>query len=91
MKKAILKAEKGVIELELGIQDDFISFLKVTGDFFIYPEEALEILEIKMLTTKLDDNSIREKMSQIYAEENLITPGITIENWVELFMLAINS
>lgn len=91
MKKAILKAEKGIIELELNIQTNSISYLKITGDFFIHPEEALEIFETKMLGVKLNESNIREKIAKIYGEENLITPGITIDNWVELFMKAINS
>ena len=32
-----------------------INSIKITGDFFLYPEESLETLEVNLIGTKLEE------------------------------------
>jgi lipoate-protein ligase A len=43
-------------------QDCTISSIRITGDFFIYPEESLDKLEAALIGTKLDRYAIRQRV-----------------------------
>lgn len=91
MKSVIIKAEKGVIELEMEIIDNKLRNVRITGDFFIHPEQALEELENVLTGVKAEITVIQDKITQLYKNQNITTPGITMENWTELFQKAIES
>ncbi len=90
MKKATHRTQKGLIEIELSIENDCLSSLKITGDFFIYPEEALEIIEQTLTNLKIDQALIEEQITGIYEQHKISTPGITIDDWVTVIMKAVN-
>lgn len=90
MKKATLRTKKGLIEVELSIENNRMSTLKITGDFFIYPEEALEIIEQELLGITLDKEQLKNKIEGIYKQQQISTPGITIDDWVTVILKAIN-
>ena len=62
----IHKAQKLIkILLEYNDQEDskkFINSIKITGDFFLYPEESLEYLEAQLKGTILDRDMLKEKI-----------------------------
>jgi len=91
MKFARFKAEKGVIEIELSHKEEKITKIKITGDFFIYPEEAIEIIENTLRNSHIDRITITEKLKELYEQEGITTPGIKIEDWVTVIFLAIDS
>ena len=91
MKFARFKAEKGVIEVELSHDEVKITEVKITGDFFIYPEEASEFIEAALRNTQTDTNAITEKLKEVYMKEEITTPGIKIADWVTVIFLAIDS
>ncbi len=86
MKRASLRTQKGVIEVELDLQDNKISTLKITGDFFVYPEEALEQFEEQLVGLPLDQEKLYHQISEIYSNKKISTPGITIDDWVQVIL-----
>ncbi len=86
MKRASLRTQKGIIEIELDLQYNKISSLKITGDFFVYPEEALEQFEEQLVGLPLDQEKLYHKISEIYSNEKISTPGITIDDWVQVIL-----
>ena len=62
----IYKTEKLIkILLEYNDQEDskkIINSIKITGDFFLYPEESLEYLEAQLKGTVLDRYKLKEKI-----------------------------
>ncbi len=90
MKNATLRTKKGLIEVELSIENNRMSTLKITGDFFIYPEEALEIIEQELLGITIDKEQLINKIEEIYKKQQISTPGITINDWVTVILKAIN-
>ena len=64
--KTITKLEK-LLKIELKFQEKtrHIHSIKITGDFFVHPEEAIEILEASLVGIKLEKESLRNKISYI--------------------------
>jgi lipoate---protein ligase len=64
----IYKTQKLIkILLEYNDQEDskkIINSIKITGDFFLYPEESLEYLEAQLKGTILDREMLKEKMDK---------------------------
>ena len=58
------------------IYDEKIQDLKILGDFFIYPDEGLEIIEKELIGVKLDLNSIEEKINHTVKKNNIEMIGI---------------
>ncbi len=65
MKRAhnIYKSQKLIrIMLEYDETENTINWITIAGDFFLYPEEALETLEAGLIGTKLDRETLKQKI-----------------------------
>jgi lipoate---protein ligase len=61
----IYKSEKLIkILLEYEEHTKIINSIKITGDFFLYPEENLDKLEVNLIGTKLEKNTIEQKIKE---------------------------
>ncbi len=62
--KIITKLEK-LLKIELKFQEKtrHIHSIKITGDFFVHPEETIETLEASLVGIKLEKESLRNKIS----------------------------
>ena len=61
----IYKSEKLIkIFLEYDERTKIINSIKITGDFFLYPEESLDELEINLIGTKLEENVVKQKIEK---------------------------
>lgn len=60
----IYKSKK-LIKISLEYTDSkIISSIRITGDFFLYPEETLDQIEASLIGTKMDRNSIKETIEK---------------------------
>ena len=69
MKKAhnIYKSKKLVkISLEYDEDSKIINSITITGDFFLYPEETLDELEVNLIGTKLGKDEIKQKIREMF-------------------------
>ena len=59
----IFKAKK-LIKISMSYDDkkNVIDSIKITGDFFIHPEETIETLESNLVDTKLERNEVSKKV-----------------------------
>ena len=67
MKKAhnIYKSKKLVkISFEYDEDSKIINSITITGDFFLYPEETLDELEVNLIGTKLGKDEIKQKIEK---------------------------
>jgi lipoate---protein ligase len=65
MRKAhnIYKSEKLIrIMLEYDEIKNTISSITISGDFFLYPEEALEILEANLVGKRLEKETLKQEI-----------------------------
>ncbi len=67
MKKAhnVFKSQKLIkITLQYDEISNTIHSIKITGDFFLYPEDGLDKLESDLIDTKLEKNSLIQKIQK---------------------------
>ena len=80
----IYKTQKLIkILLEYNNREDgkkIINSIKITGDFFLYPEESLEYLEAQLKGTILDRDKLKEKIDKCL--ENSEAFGFDTESMV---------
>ncbi len=50
------------IMLEYDETENTINWITIAGDFFLYPEEALEILEAALIGTRLDRETLKQEI-----------------------------
>ncbi|MDQ5830906.1 MAG: hypothetical protein M3269_01415, partial [Thermoproteota archaeon] len=50
------------IMLEYDETENTINWITIAGDFFLYPEEALETLEAGLIGTKLDRETLKQEI-----------------------------
>lgn len=80
--KSVYKVPNGKllkISLEYNDNNKQISNLHITGDFFIYPEEAIEIIEKQLINTKLNKKILKEKINDIIKENKIEFIGLNPE------------
>lgn len=88
MGYAEFKAPKGVIKVELELANDAISQVSISGDFFMYPEDALERLEQTLVGIKADRESLLAAVQRFYGSTGAQTPMVEPEHWVEAILRA---
>ena len=88
MGYAEFKAPKGVIKVELELTDNAISQVSISGDFFMYPEDALERLEEALVGVKADRESLLGAVKLFYSSTGAQTPMVEPEHWVEAILRA---
>jgi hypothetical protein len=65
MKRAhnVYKSQKLIrIMLEYDERENTINWISVAGDFFLYPEEALETLEAGLIGSKLERETLKQQI-----------------------------
>ncbi|MBS3815282.1 MAG: lipoate--protein ligase family protein [Hadesarchaea archaeon] len=83
------KAPKGVIKVQLKIEDSEICSIKLTGDFFMYPEEALSKFEDFLQGTEVEEGELRSTVKEFYNSSDIKTPMIGPEHWVKAILGAV--
>jgi lipoate-protein ligase A len=53
--------------------------IRITGDFFVYPEEAIELIEKKLRDTAIDQEVLLKKISLIISENHIQFIGLNAE------------
>ncbi len=91
LKYAEFKAPKGVIKVELELSKDVISEISLSGDFFLYPEEAIERLEEALSGVRADRDSLLAAVREFYNSSGAKTPMLEPEHWVEAILKAAGS
>ncbi len=76
MKRIDYKVEKGkLIRLEVKIIDNKIKFIKIYGDFFVYPETAIFAIEKFLINKKI--SGMDKKLSNFIKKENIKIIGFS--------------
>lgn len=88
MVYAEFKAPKGVIKVELELAGGKISRISISGDFFMYPEEAIEKLEQALVGTEASREPLLMTVQSFYEKTGAKTPMLEPEHWVEAILRA---
>jgi lipoate-protein ligase A len=67
------------ISLEFDEKNNVIRNIRITGDFFAYPEEAIELMETKLRNTVIEKELLQEKISSIITQYHIQFIGLNAE------------
>jgi lipoate-protein ligase A len=77
--KSVYKVPNGKllkIYLEYDDEKNIIINIKITGDFFAYPEESIDIIEKELTKTPLDKEILENKINQLIIDNNFEFIGL---------------
>lgn len=84
MLRAEHKAEGGkLIKVQISVENKRISSIKITGDFFMYPEEAIEDLEKVLVGRVIDEKIITETIKRFIGEKGVTLLGASPEDFAK--------
>ena len=77
---------KKLIQVQLSFDDEKneIHSVRITGDFFLYPEDSLELLETNLVGVKLDRNILKKRIEESLS--NSQTFGFDSESLAEAIL-----
>ena len=75
------------ISLEYDKKKNVITNIRITGDFFAYPEEAIELLEKKLQNTVLDQVVLLDTISSLIAKNHIQFIGVNAEGLTQGIMM----
>ncbi len=83
--KNVVKLDKLVkIELVYGQKSNDIHSIKITGDFFLHPEETIEVLEEGLRGSKLEREDVRNKIQSILKDSQFY--GFDVESLADAIL-----
>ncbi|MBU4491127.1 MAG: lipoate--protein ligase family protein [Euryarchaeota archaeon] len=89
IKRGIHKSKGGLIRSFVTIENGIIKDISISGDFFLFPEEALfKILE-QLKGTPAKREKIQRNIEKTYEKENIQSPGTTPSGFTESIMKAL--
>ena len=82
LKKITYKIPGGkLLRVSVDIEDGIIKSIKITGDFFLYPEESIEVLEKSLQGATLE--SAEEILNSKVEEMGIKMIGVSVKDIVE--------
>jgi lipoate-protein ligase A len=85
---AEFKAPKGLIKVEVELAGDKIFRISISGDFFMYPEEALERFERALIGSKVYRENLLKIVEDFFESTGARTPMVEPEHWAEAILRA---
>ncbi len=83
-----VKARKGLIRARVEVSGGRIVDARLTGDFFLYPEDALWGLEERLRGTSVNREAIRRVVEGFLEETGARLVGSTVDDFVEAIYCA---
>ncbi|MEM2699198.1 MAG: lipoate protein ligase C-terminal domain-containing protein [Candidatus Bathyarchaeia archaeon] len=89
----VLKAEHKVeggklIKVQLEREDNKIKAIKITGDFFMHPEELIDELEKSLIGCSIEESAITEIIKRFIEEKGVILLGVAPEDFAKCIVRA---
>ena len=75
------------IFVEYDEKNNVIRDIRITGDFFAYPEEAVELMEKKLRNTVIEREQLLEKIQSIIAEYHIQFIGVDPEGLTQAILM----
>ncbi len=89
MQQGIYKVPNGkLLKIFLETENGKIKMVKITGDFFIHPEEKITALEAALISEPIDEKILRAKLQTIVDKESLELFGVDAESIAKTILLA---
>ncbi len=89
MQEASYKIPGGkLVKAKLSIVSGEINQVRVMGDFFLHPEETIQVIEESLIGCKEDESSITMIIEQILKNSDATLIGATASDFSKTIMMA---
>lgn len=82
LKHKAYKAPGGLLRGDFEIKDGCYHQVSLSGDFFCFPQGAVRWLEKSLEGNRVED--LKEILRRFYTDHPVETPGIRVEDWMEV-------
>ena len=80
-----------LVAAETTVESGLIKKVKISGDFFMYPEGLLWELERTLRGTPASKERILAKIENFYDSTGVLTPGVIPQDFTEAIMRALSA
>ncbi len=90
--KSVYKIPNGKllkVFLDYDPEKNLIKEISITGDFFVYPEETVELIEKELRGIRVDKDVLLSKIKSIIEREGIEFIGLDAEGLAEGIMLCV--
>jgi hypothetical protein len=88
--KSVYKIPDGkLLKISLDYKDNIITEIRIMGDFFAYPEEAIEIIEDELKNSSLNRESLLDKINSVIKDNNIEFIGLNAEGLTDGIMMCL--
>ena len=87
--QGIHKSKGGLIRSFVTIENGMIKEINISGDFFLFPEEAFFMIAEELKGIKGKREEVEKKIEEIYTREKIQSPGTTPSDFTESIMKAL--
>jgi len=89
MGRAEYKVEGGkLVKVQVTTEGNRIRKVKITGDFFLYPEEFLEELEEALVGSRLDESSLTKLIEDAVEKRKATFLGVSPKDFARCIVMA---
>jgi len=85
------KSKGGLIRSFVKLEGNRIKDIEFSGDFFLFPESAIESIAESLKETVADHDSVLSAVRSVYESEPITAPGTAPEDFVASIMQAVES
>lgn len=84
--QGIHKSKGGIIRSFVKAKNGIIEEISISGDFFMFPEEAFFEIAKGLKGTRAKREDVEKKIEEIYGKENIQSPGTSPSDFAESIM-----
>lgn len=89
--QGVHKSKGGLIRSFVVTENGIIKDVTISGDFFLFPEEALFKITGHLKGTPANRETLRKNIEETYIKENIQSPGTTPSDFTEAIMKALEA
>lgn len=90
-RQGIHKSRGGLIRSFITTENGIIKDITISGDFFLFPEEALFKIIGNLKGAQANREKLRKNIEETYKKENIQSPGTTPSDFTESIMKALEA
>ena len=79
------KAAGGLIRVEFTVEDGKYKDVTISGDFFCFPRDSVDRLAVMLENCSADN--VSNIVSDFYQTEEFEIPGVTVDDWLQVFKI----
>lgn len=90
--KSVYKVPNGKllkVFLDYDLDTNKIKEISITGDFFVYPEDAVDLIEKELKGTEVDEDVLLAKIKSVIERNNVEFIGLNAEGLTKGIMLCV--